>query len=223
MIVCDSSSLISLSTTGLLGCLIALKKDIGKIYITPEVLRECIERPIQIPAYALSAVRLKRALNEKILHILSPSKEKTYEILTYFNSVLIERKGKKPIHLIHAGEAEIIAAAVENEIDYLLIDERTTRAVVEDIEGLREHLSEELGVPLEINGHAYEKIAEISNGMNFIRSTEIIALSYEKSYFKKFKDLEKEAFKAALYATKFAGCAIGFDEIDEILSEEGIR
>jgi predicted nucleic acid-binding protein len=142
MIICDSSSLISLSTTGLIGCLIILKKDLKKIYLTPSVVKECIETPLQVPAYSLSAVRLKRALNEKIFDIISPSEKTTYEILTYFNSILMEKKTKKPIHLIHSGEAEILAAAVENKIDYILIDERTTRAIVEDVEGLKKILLE---------------------------------------------------------------------------------
>ncbi len=223
MLICDSSSLISLSTTGLIGCLIILRKDLGKIYLTPSVVNECIEKPLRIPAYSLSAVRLKRALNEKIFEVVSPSEKNTYEILTYFNSILVEKKTKKPIHLIHLGEAEILAAAIENKINYILIDERTTRTVVENIEGLRRHLSEELNTELNINEYSHSKIIEMTKNINFIRSSEIVALSYEKNYFKKFRELEKDAFKAALYATKFAGCAIGFDEINEILLEEGIK
>lgn len=213
--ICDSSSLITLVDSGLLGCLISLKKYIGKIYITPYVVVEAIERPLNIPAHSYSAVRLKRALNTKVFEILQPERKSVEEILTYFNSLFLH-DGRK-MELIHYGEAEVIAAAIEKKINYVLIDERTTRAIVEDPYGLKDHLSRELNEKISLNNYALEKIKSLTRDLKFIRSAEIVALAYEKKYFKKFNNLERKAFESALYATKFQGCAISFDEINEIM------
>ncbi len=217
-ILADASSLISLADVGLIGVLIALRPYIkGELLITEEVERESIERPLKIPKYSFSGVRLKRALFDGVFKIITPNPETTDKVMKLANTLF--SIGGKPFKLIHKGEAEIVAVAIDNKLKTLLIDERTTRTLIESPFETKKHLTEEFRRGVDINREALNEFKELTNGINMIRSSEIIALGYEYGYFKKFGDLKKDAFKAALYAIKFNGCAIGFDEINELIRE----
>ena len=85
---------------------------------------------------------------------------------------------------------------------------------------MRSHLTGEFHTRVDVDREALDLFKEMTKGISIIRSAEIVALAYESNYFKKFREMETEAFESALYAVKFYGCAISFDEIREILREE---
>jgi predicted nucleic acid-binding protein len=217
-ILCDASSLISLTDAGLLGALITLSHRMRNgLYVTPTVVDEAITRPLENKEYAFSAVRLKRALLENVFTIINAPETLTEEILNISNSIFLIRG--RPLRLVHRGEAEMLAAAIDNKIENVLMDERTTRTLIEAPNELRAHLIDEFKTSVAIDNSALAELKELTKDISIIRSSEVIAVAYEKNYFKKFKELEKKAFEAALYSIKFNGCAISFEEIEEIVRE----
>jgi hypothetical protein len=82
---------------------------------------------------------------------------------------------------------------------------------------LKNHIENEFNVRININEGLFNEFKKLTENIKIIRSTEIVALAKEKKYFRKFKDMEKEAYRAALYALKFKGCSISFEEIEEMI------
>jgi len=217
-IVCDSSVLISITDAGLFGALVVVSRNLqGSLIISEAVQRESIDRPINNPQYAFSAVRLKRALMDGIFQVATPNPSTTQKILGLTNSMF--SINGRPMNLVHQGEAELLALAVDNNLSTLLIDERTTRMFVEDPIGMKNHMEREFNAKISVNQKAFQDFQMITRNIHALRSAEVVGLAYEMNYFSKFRELKEKAFESALYSIKFNGCAISFDEIKELVRE----
>lgn len=218
-ILCDSSSLISLTDACLDDLLHFFSKKFNtRFIIPPSVEYESITRPLETHTrqYAFSALRIKKALNEgSIVKLDMDVKSLTEEILNLTNNLLYIRG--KPFKLVHMGEAEMIALAKVLEIKTILIDERTTRMLIEAPFRIKEHLESEFNVNIMLNGNALRKFSDITKDMQAIRSSELVILGYEKGFFDSYKELKRDAIEAALYKLKFSGCSIRFDEVEEFM------
>jgi len=213
-VVCDSSSLISLTDSGLLGALMLVEQRMkGDLLVTAGVIGESITNPMKVPEYSFSAVRLKRALDSGAFGIVKFSDNTFDRILNAANNMFYT---SRPFHLVNHGEAEMLAAAIDNNLTTLLMDERTTRALIEAPMELKNHLENEFRIRINVNQDMFAEFKEMTRGLQVIRSAEIVALANERGYFKKYGDLSSQAYEAALHAIKFNGCSIGFDEIKEL-------
>ena len=214
-IVCDSSSLISLTDSCFVHVIYFLKKKYsGRFIIPPSVEKECVEQPMHIRNYALHAIRLKRAIAENMIDVVEAKPEKAAEEIKFIANNIFHADGT-PLRLLHAGEADVLSLALELDVDNILMDERTTRMLVEDPEALRQHLEHELGKQIGINDESLSAFSRATKRLRFFRSTELILLAYEKGYFADYGELEREAVEASLYKLKYSGCAIGFEEIGD--------
>jgi len=219
-IICDSSSLISLADSCLLPTLKTIKEHLsGSIFISPRVEYESISRPMGIREYSLAALRLKQAVAEGTLTLIAGKKPAvdTKKILEHANGIYAI--GKKPLRIIHEGEAEMLALAKELEIPNILMDERTTRMLSEYPEGLRKHFSKEFRQQVKVNDSHLGWFRKFTEGMRIFRSSEVVVIAYELGYFKKHKRMERQMLEASLYALKFAGCGITFDEIKKFMAK----
>jgi len=228
-IVCDASSLISLTDSCFVHVVYFLKKKYrGKFIIPPSVERECVEQPLHMKNYALHAIRLKRAIAEGMIDVVdakpeqtaarggahSPEANREAEEIKFAANNMFYANGT-PIRLLHAGEADVLSLALEIGVDNLLMDERTCRMLCEDPESLRQHLEHELGKPVTVNEGHMAQFSRATKSLRFFRSSELILLAYEKGYFADYGELERDAVEASLYKLKYAGCAIGFGEIGD--------
>jgi hypothetical protein len=68
---------------------------------------------------------------------------------------------------------------------------------------------------VEVDEGVLAKLRDFFSGMKILRSTEILALAYEKGFFSQYKGMEEEAFHAAEYAARNAGCSISAKELSE--------
>ena len=217
-IVCDSSALISITDAGLFGALVIVSKNLqGNLIISEGVQHESIDRPIENPQYSFSAVRLKRALLDGIFKTAKPDMKTTQKVLGLTNSMFVING--RPLNLVHEGEAELVALAIDNNLSTLLIDERTTRMFIEDPISMKNHMEKEWNAKITINQKALQEFQMLTRNIHALRSSEILALAYDMNYFSKFRELKEKAFESALYAIKFNGCAISFDEIKELIKE----
>jgi len=214
--ICDSSTLISLAETGTLDALAFLKQNAGaRFFVPPAVIFESIQRPEEITAFAFSAFKIEKALDQGTLERL-PSKRapaKTKDILRHSNNVF--SVNRQPLKIIQTGEAEALAAYEEMQAKAILVDEKTTRLFIEDPALLQQSLEQEYRGNVKRNDDALNSLKKLLNGMNCIRSTEILAIAFEKGYFEGFKKNEEKAFHAALYAVRKAGCSITTHELLE--------
>ena len=212
-IVCDASSLISMSDNCLLWLLPSYKTE----FIVPEeVRREIIDRPIKNERFEFKAMRLQQAIDAGMIKVVSSKgvSSRATEIANLANSLF--RYGKHDVKLIHGGEAESIALMEKQGIQTLLIDERTTRLVIEDRVSLKKYIQKRTGFHLKVNNMVEKQLGEDFGHIDVIRSTELIAWAYEQGLLAKFGH-GKELLHASLYGLKYSGCAISRDEIEEYM------
>jgi hypothetical protein len=163
-------------------------------------------------AHAIHALRLRKAERDGIIEVVGANLGREMQRVKEIANNLFFLRGK-PILLIHDGEAEMLALARELGLKNVLIDERTTRLLVEAPFSLKEHLEEEFHKKIGIDEKNLHAFSSLTREMVLFRSSELLITAYEKGYFRKFEGIEKETLEAALYALKFNGCSIAFEEV----------
>ncbi|MDO8460448.1 MAG: hypothetical protein Q7S74_05030, partial [Nanoarchaeota archaeon] len=119
--------------------------------------------------------------------------------------------GNKWIEIVSDGEmsclalsSELTKKGIENIIG---IDERTTRILAERPETLGELMTNKLHQKVIV----VVKDFDAFKGYRFIRSSELVYVAFKKGLIE-FKD--PKALEALLYATKYHGSSVSFEEID---------
>ncbi len=215
VLIFDSGTLINLSMNGLLDILEKLKTGFqGKFVITKAVKYEIIDRPLGIERFELGALRIRALLDSGILEMSSSLvadshlEKETQRILDLGNHYL-QARGKW-ISLMNEAEASCLALSSElsrRGIENIIaIDERTTRVLGENPDNLQQLMSDKLHQRVEILGN----ITPFSI-YKFIRSSELVYVAYKKDIINLKGD---KVLEALLYATKFKGSAISFEEIN---------
>jgi len=219
ILIFDSGSLISLSINGLLEELKKLKKIFnGEFIITKEVKKEVVDNPIKIKMYELEALKIQNLIDEGCLNMPDKigitDKEITnlmFKLMNFANTMFIGNRNE--IQLIQQGETSCLALSKilnEKKIkNVLVVDERTTRMLVEKPENLKELLEKKMHTNVKLKESNFKEF----NGFKIIRSTELIYIAYKKGL---INLRGKEVLDALLYALKFKGCAISSEEIEEI-------
>ncbi len=133
------------------------------------------------------------------------------------NSIYINKR--KKIKIVHEGEIETIA--MQNNI--CVIDERTTRMLIENPLKLKELLEKKLHSKIHIDVKNLNEFKELTKDVKIIRSTELMTIAFEKGLFKDFipKGKRKDFLDGLLWGLKLRGCAISSDEINQILRLKG--
>lgn len=218
-LIFDSGSLITLSMNCLLDLVEKLKKDFdGKFFITREVKYEVIDKPSGIARFELGALRVQKLLEEGVLELpqsegISDSaiQKETRELMEIANhSVMIAGKWVKIV-----SEAEISCLALSHELSekgiesMIAIDERTTRILCENPENMERMMSEKMHRRVSVDEEKLKPFAKF----RIIRSPEIVYAAYKKGL---VEMNNKKILEAMLYATKFKGASISFEEINEL-------
>lgn len=219
VVVFDSGPLINFSINGLLDILEKLKKDKEiKFLITEAVHYETVDRPSNIEKFELGALRVQDLVNRGILE---------FPESLGIESKSIKEEGKKFMdianHYLQANgnwvsivsEAEMSCLALSDELtrkgieNIIAIDERTTRLLGEKPENLERIMSEKLHQRVSL----VAKNFAVFSKFRFIRSSELVFVAYKKGLFM----IEgKRILEALLYATKFKGASISYEEINAL-------
>ncbi len=221
VLILDSGTLINLSMNGLLYILEELKKTTQvRLAITKAVRYETIDRPAGIPRFELGALEINNLLKSNILELPQSFSISEKQLNTYTKTLL-----EKANHALQSNDAAItivstaemsclaLSSLLEKEgfETLVAIDERTTRTLCEKPENLEQIMSSKLHLEITLNK---KNLAEFKN-YRFIRSTELVYVAYKKGLLR-IKD--PKALEAALYATKFKGAAVSFEEINILKS-----
>lgn len=213
IIAADSSSMISLA----INCMSNVLRDLNaKVVVSEGVYDEIITHPINTKHFALEAMRIRKLFSEGVVSVEKPDSHLTHRILDLSNSVYSFRGYSMKI--IHEGEAEALSLAKAMGADALLVDERTTRLLIEDPEELGKVLSSRNQKEVRMDYGKLQALEKIVSGVSVIRSSEIAAVAYENGILEKYLGKEDhKVLEAVLCALKFSGCSISWDEISEYM------
>ena len=218
VLILDAGPIINLSMNGLLEIFEKIHQSGITIAITNYVYQEVVDRPSHIPRFELGALRIKELVENGVIKFATDLglaqaeiESETQRWLKIANSAI--RSENHFIEVVSIAEISCIAVSsllnkknIENIIG---IDERTTRVLFEKPENLRELMSSKLHRNITL----HTKELENTRQFKFIRSSELVFMAYKKGIIQ-IKD--KHALEALLYATKFKGCAISWEEIEQL-------
>jgi len=218
VLIFDSSSIITLNMIGMFDLLKELKVGFdGKFLITKAVYNEIVNVPLEIKKYELRALMIKKAIESKILEVVNDPEidKKTAEILEKSNSVLFTNHDR--IRIIHRGEASFIALydllSIDNKNKALVIDERTTRMLLENPWNIGKLMESKMHKKISIDKNLAEFF--VNKRENIIRSSELLFIGLEKKKIGLENGWQKLS-EALLYGAKSYGCSISDFEIEEV-------
>ncbi len=229
--VFDSSSIITLATNNLLWTLKHLKEKFqGNFYITEGVKEEVIDRPLKTRKFKLEAMQILALVSEGIVEIYS--NKRVQERAAYFSNLannIFEAHGNF-IKIVQKGEMESLALVEYLSANAFVIDERTTRVLIEEPTRLAKLFSHKLHTPIKVNKNGLRAFKELVN-VNVIRSVELMTIAYEMGLLNKYLnekekeianiDLNKTLLEGLLWGLRLKGCAISTNEINEIMRLKG--
>ena len=222
-IVFDSGPVISLTVNNLLGLLTSLKERYnGCFSITDSVRKELIERPLETKKFKFEALQVLRCIKFDVLTVHESPRDLTIKLLDLANKAYIA-KGNC-VQVVHYAEMSSLAAAILNEADAFVVDERNTRLLLEEPERLAEILSRRLHTEKKVNKKNLDELRRLAKGIRLIRSVELITVSFEMGLLDKYvvdiPNARKTLLEAVLWGVKLNGCSVSEEEIDEILKIE---
>ncbi len=220
--VIDTGTMITLSGTCLMNVFRSfIKENNIELLISSTVAEESVWKPLTNKRFALNAARIKYAINEKIVKLIPSNKETQIiqqKVLNIANACFSSDEGD--LKIIQAGEAEALALAKIHNAKALFIDERTTRALIENPSRLKQILERRQDREIMMNSQNTELMKQMFRDLLMFRSVDLIAASYEQNLFDHELSHGKLELEAALYAAKFNGCAVSEREIQDYLEKK---
>ncbi len=227
-LVFDSSSVISIVTNNLLNVLSNLKKIyMGEFFISNEVLKEIIDDPLKSKKFKLEAFQLAEYIADGSIKLFNRDlNDKTNYLMTLANNIF--QADNHNIIILHKAEVESLALTLLIEADALVIDERTTRLLIEDSLKLKHLLEKKLHTKITINKENLNYFKKETKNVKILRSSELMIMAFEFGLFKDYEkskkiienNLKRELLDGILWGLRLKGCAISTEEINEILRIE---
>jgi hypothetical protein len=229
LLVFDTGPVITLSVNALLWAMFPLRKRFnGRFVITPEVRRELIDVPLKGKKYKFEALRVQDLINEKVFEIVEDAEisAKSSQLMNLANSCFKARGTH--LRIVQTAEIEALAAAIVLKAEALVVDERTTRMLIEQPEQLERLLENKLHADVVVDKENLEKFKQEVRNVNVIRSVELVTVAYKLGLLDRYVTADHTVYEnmknillySALWALKLYGAAISADEIDEIVSLE---
>jgi len=218
-LIFDAGPIISMTMNGLLPVVEKMKERFPGIefILTPDVKKEVVDRPMKIKKFKLEALQVQKLIEKGVFkmsgNVISDSKlrKEMKKIEKTANGVLRATNTKEKIRIIHDGEVACLAFCNLVKGEHLIvIDERTTRMLIEAPERLEEMMERKLHTPLD----STPDLIKNWKNFKFIRSAEFLYIAWKMGLIGGEGNLEM--LDALLYGVKFKGCAITSTEIEEL-------
>ena len=224
-LIFDAGPVISLAMNNLLWVIEPLKKKFnGKFYITEAVRKELVDRPLETKKFKFEAIQVERLIENGVLDIIDNSfiTEKTPKLLNTANEIF--KAYNNYIKIVHFAEISVIAAAINLNASAIVIDEKTTRFLIENPKMIVEILKKTLHTPISINENNLKEFNNTVMNIKTIRSIELVTIAYEHglldNYITKIPDARKNLLESVLWGVKLNGCAVSKEEIEQIVRLE---
>ncbi len=224
-IILDSGPIITLALNNNLLWLLEKTKSLYNFhfYITEAVKKEIIDNPLATKKFKFEAIQVMRLLNKGIIEVApdKPIKEQTEEFLNLANSSLSTQK--RNLELVHYAEVSAVAAFFHLKADAMMIDERTTRYLLERPKKLQGIMSHKLHTKVNINNKPLSDLRRKTKGIRLIRSAEFVAVCFEKGLLDEFlpdiPNSRKTLLDAIIWGMKLNGCAISTRDLKTLIRE----
>ncbi|MFH1439999.1 MAG: hypothetical protein ABIG89_05505 [Candidatus Woesearchaeota archaeon] len=226
-LIFDTGPIISLTLNNLLWILEPLKKKFsGEFFITPGVYDELIEKPLKTKKYKFEALQILPYISKGVLNVLDEDKIRliTANLLDKVNTTF--KANGNWIRIIHQGETEVLASALHLGSTNVVIDERTSRKLIEDPDSIASTLSNKLHTKIDINQENLGYIKKELSCLKVIRSTELAVVAYKMGLLDRYmlederkiiKNLDEAIVEGVLWGIKLNGCSIRKEEIYKII------
>lgn len=231
-IVFDTGPVISLTLNNLLWLLDPLKKKFGgDFFICPGVYGELIKKPLTTKKFKFEALQILPYIVTDVLKLYKNEElsKITKELMHLANNSFLARGS--PIKVVHLGEIEAIATAILTGAETLVIDERTTRTLIENPHAVSEHLQRKLHTHIDIDRDMLDKLKSRIEHIKVIRSFELVSIAYESGFLDRYmlesvesvpevSNVKRAVLEGVLWAIKLSGCSVSRDEIYEVIDIE---
>jgi len=221
-LIFDAGPIISLATNNLLWILEPLKRDFnGKFYITEPVRRELVNKPLETKKFKFEAIQVEKLIENKVLEVVDNSyiQENTPNFLNLANEIF--KAYNNYMKIVHFAEASVIIAAVNQGSEAIVLDEKTTRYLIENPRLVAEILRKTLHTSVYINESNLKEFRDTADGIKTIRSVELVTVAYEHRILDRFitslPNARKDLLESVLWGVKLNGCAVSKEEIEQIV------
>lgn len=214
-----------MTTNNLLWVLDYLKDNFnGDFYIPQAVKQELVDKPLSSKKFKFEALQVSFRIRNAVLSIIeTPQITALAEELLELANTTFKVRGNW-LKIVHYAEMEALASAIIMNSSAVVIDERTTKLLVEDPDALIRMLGKHLKAKISVNKKNLDKIRQWVKNVKIIRSVELVMVAYEKGIMDKYlldgKNARKTLIESLLWGVKLHGCAISRQEIDELVALE---
>ena len=224
-IIFDAGPIISLATNNLLWIRAPLKKQFnGKFYITDAVKRELVDKPFETKKFKFEAIQVEKIIEDGILEVIDSEniRQQTPLLLNKANETF--KAYNNYMKIVHYAEMSVIAAALEIKADAIVIDEKTTRFLIENPKNLTEIFRKTFHISVKVNESNLKEFRNTVKTLKVIRSVELVAIAFEKAildtYMTRLPNSRVQLLESVLWGVKLNGCAVSKDEISQIMKIE---
>jgi len=226
-LIFDAGPLISLTLNNLLSLIEPLKEKFkGDFIITDAIKSELIDKPIKTKRFEFEALQTLHYIENGTISRIKDNEinTKTQELLEIANNCF-KAKGNY-IQIIHKGEMSCIAAALLLDTNVIVVDERTTRLIIENPHKLKNILEHRLHTKVDVNDNNLKKFRNITKNIKIIRSVELVTIAFElglvDKYIPNIENGKRTLLESLLWGVKLDGCSVSKSEIGQIMRLEKV-
>ena len=221
----DAGPIISLTMNNLLFLLEPLKDRYkGHFHITQDVKKEIIDKPLATKKFKFEALQVLHYINNGVLEIVDAKeiREKTNKLLELANNIF--NAFGNDMQIVHRAEISSIGSSLFFQGDAFVVDERTTRILIENPKKLLNILKHKLHTNIKVNQDNLQHFRKLTKSIHMIRSVELVTVAFELGLLDKFlakiANPKKTLLESVLWGVKLDGCAVSKREIEQILRME---
>ena len=225
-LIFDTGPIITLTMNNLLWLLEPLKKiSKADFCITKLVKEELVDNPLtKTKRFKFEALQVLQCVENGTLEVIDNEqlKDQTEKLLSTANNCF--RAFGHNMNLVHAAEMSAIALYLQKKADAFVVDEKTTRLLIENPRKLHHILRHNLHTKVEVDSNSMKEFQKLAKNVRMIRSVELVTIAYEKGLLDKYlphiEDSRKELLESVLWGVKLNGSAVTKKEIEQILRME---
>lgn len=229
-LVFDTGPIISFALNQLLWVLRELKQRYSGEFSIPEAVKEeLVDKPFAGMRYRLEVFQVLELIRGGVLTVHSDSGLQSISArLEGIANRIMLAKGH-PVRILQHGECEAIALAKNLGASALVVDERTTRLLIEQPEGLRRLMQAKLHTSVRMDKQALREFSALTRGIRIVRSVELATVAFELGIFERYYENlyeraitkpREELLEALLWGLKYRGASVAQGEIEKIIKIE---